>query len=201
MTDDKDKKDEVRTAVANAVNEAVKGLPRAVREKVLDAFAACEDAEKFDVQAAIVDATAAADGRRKVRKGRRATAAELAKLGVQPTAVNVAAPGVPDFTGTPLGDLAEKHRVTRDVLAGAAVANGWGAGTELSDEEFLGKVRAWLGRPHGAHRARLLRLHRKSYEKAVKFGDAGAAASAEARLAELGDAAALSRRAADEEGK
>jgi hypothetical protein len=111
--------------------------------------------------------------------------------------VNAAAPGVPNFAGTPLGELAKAQGVSSAVLAGAAVENTWGPDTEVTAGEFTAAVDAFLGKPHGGHRAKLLRLHRRTYAKALECGDMDAAARAEAQLAELGDAAAMSRLAAD----
>lgn len=45
--------------------------------------------------------------------------------------------------------LAEKHQIPPWTLAGAKAAYGWGEGKELTDAEFLKKVRTWLNGPMG----------------------------------------------------
>lgn len=44
-------------------------------------------------------------------------------------------------------ELAAKHGVDAWVMAGLKVANGWGAGKELTEQEFLRAKDKWLSGP------------------------------------------------------
>lgn len=94
---------------------------------------------------------------------------------------------VPAKVKSPLAELAAKHGVDDAVLAGVTVAYGWGENAELDDKTFLAAVEEWLARPHGAHRGRVMALHRRTLEKARALGDERAARAAADKLAELGD--------------
>lgn len=94
----------------------------------------------------------------------------------------------PPQAKTPLAALAAKHGVDDAVLAGVTVAYGWGENAEFDDKTFLAAVEEWLARPHGAHRSRVMGMHRRTLEKARALGDERAARAAADRLAELGDA-------------
>jgi len=94
---------------------------------------------------------------------------------------------VPAKVRTPLAELAAKYGVDDAVLAGVTVAYGWGENAEFGDEEFLAAVKEWLARPHGAHRSRVMGLHRRTLERARALGDERAARAAADKLAKLGD--------------